>query len=383
MMKQRSFFYFLAVSAVVLLLTGIGGCNWLARKSADSAPEWERDNSRGCYVHTETGTSYGVFTSKSRPHRRTAAIALGNKPAKTSLLANTGLDYRRDIQPWLGNEITVAVSSIDIDHDVENGQQTGYLMALATVNPAKSREFLELLFSKRAIAGTALVSEQYKGVKLIYDKQNPQDQSTAKSEGKLSGAVVGDRFVLLANDPKVLKDAINNVQAPGLNLTNSSQYQQALTLLPRRIGVTFLNLPSLAMWRGLQLAQTYQSQIVALELKPQGLLVETSLLSAAKIQENLLSAPDLSQPVGALQYIPSETGFSISGSDLSRYKKLADYPTISRLVNQPLADLQTRWGIDLPRDILAGCKANMPWECYLFQTKRLPIWFCSREIQRC
>jgi len=355
MMKQRSFFYFLAVSAVVLLLTGIGGCNWLARESpltrlqngSETTPE------AAMFIPKQAPVTVSLLVNPDRIGEQQQSRSEINQ-LKTSLLANTGLDYRRDIQPWLGNEITVAVSSIDIDHDVENGQQTGYLMALATVNPAKSREFLELLFSKRAIAGTALVSEQYKGVKLIYDKQNPQDQSTAKSEGKLSGAVVGDRFVLLANDPKVLKDAINNVQAPGLNLTNSSQYQQALTLLPpRRIGVTFLNLPSLAMWRGLQLAQTYQSQIVALELKPQGLLVETSLLSAAKIQENLLSAPDLSQPVGALQYIPSETGFSISGSDLSRYKKLADYPTISRLVNQPLADLQTRWGIDLPRDIFS------------------------------
>jgi len=52
------------------------------------------------------------------------------------LLANTGLDYRRDIQPWLG-EITLAVTTIDIDRDAQNGQP-GYLMALAT-NAARSR----------------------------------------------------------------------------------------------------------------------------------------------------------------------------------------------------------------------------------------------------
>jgi len=33
----------------------------------------------------------------------------GTKPA---LLANTGLDYQ-DIQPWLGDEITLAVTTID------------------------------------------------------------------------------------------------------------------------------------------------------------------------------------------------------------------------------------------------------------------------------
>jgi len=60
--------------------------------------------------------------------------------------------------------------------------------------------------------------------------------------------VVGDRFVLFAY-PKVLRDAINNVQAPELNLTSSS-HQQALTRLPQnRISVTFLNLPSVAVWQ--------------------------------------------------------------------------------------------------------------------------------------
>jgi len=50
---------------------------------------------------------------------------------------------------------------------------------------------------------------------------------------------------------QVLRDAINNVQAPELNLTSSSQYQQALTRLPQnRISVTFLNLPSVAVWQG-------------------------------------------------------------------------------------------------------------------------------------
>jgi len=44
------------------------------------------------------------------------------------------------------------------------------------------------------------------------DKQNTLD-SHRQSEETLSGAVVGDRFVLFANDPKVLRDAINNVQA--------------------------------------------------------------------------------------------------------------------------------------------------------------------------
>jgi len=387
MMKRRSFFHFLAVSVVMLLLTGIGGCNWLARESPLTSIEGGSQTTpdAAMFVPKQAPVTVSLLVNPDRIGERRQSRSELNK-LKTSLLANTGLDYRRDIQPWLGDEITLAVSSIDIDRDAENGRQTGYLMALATVNPAKSREFLDMLFSKRAIAGTDLVSEQYKGVKLIYDnsrpqldKQNPQDRSPAKTEGKLSGAVVGDRFVLFANDPKVIRDAINNVQAPGLSLTSSSQYQQALTLLPpHRIGVTFLNLPTLAAWRGLQPeTQTYH-QIIALELKPQGLLAETTLLSADKTQKISPPAPDLSQPVGALQYIPSDTGLSISGFDLSRLGK-ADYDGISQLVNQPLADLQARWGIDLPRDIFSWVQGEYALGLLPHSDQTAPDWVFVAE----
>jgi len=76
----------------------------------------------------------------------------------------------------------------------------------------------------------------------------------------------------------------------------------------------------------------------------------------------------LSQPVGALQHIPGAAGFSISGSDLSQLRNTnlnqlwtqvsaklsgSSYDAISRLINQPLAALQARWGIDLPQDIFS------------------------------
>ena len=366
-MKRSSFFSLLVAGVIVLLLTGIGGYYWLVRESPLTLL-------RG---GSQTTPAAAMFVSKQAPvmvsllvnpdrleplqrvvarqgERRRSRTELNQ--LKTNLLANTGLDYRQDIQPWLDDEITLAVTTVDIDRDSKNGQQPGYLMALATKDADKSREFLQLLFSKRALAGTDLAFEKYKGVQLI-------------NEGEaLSGALVGDRFVLFANHPKVLRDAINNVQAPDLGLTSSSQYQQALTLLPpARIGLTFLNVPNLLSWLGNEpQPQTYQSQIIALELNRQGLLAETVLLAAPE-QQIYPPAPALSQLVGALQYIPAETGFSISGSDLSHLENTdlnqlwtqsaqlsgSDYDAISRLVKQPLAALQARWGIDLKKDIFS------------------------------
>ncbi len=100
-------------------------------------------------------------------------------------------------------------------------------MALATTQPEKSREFINLLFSKRVLAGGNLATEEYQGVKLLYDNPPPKQEF-------LAGAAVGDKFILFANDLKVLKDAINNVQAPDLNLNSSGQYQKATQQLPKK-----------------------------------------------------------------------------------------------------------------------------------------------------
>ena len=383
-MKRRSFFSFLAAGVVVLLLTGIGGYYWLVRSPLTLLRGGTQATpAAAMFVPKQAPVVVSMLVNPDRLEKLAQVVGRTRgrerivDQLKTNLLASTGLDYRQDIQPWLSDEITLAVTTPDIDRNDQNGRQPGYLMALATKDAARSREFLELLFSKRAIAGTNLAFEQYKGVKLIYDdsrspidNQKAVDPKSANEGTPLAGTVVGDHFVLFANHPKVLRDAINNIQAPDLNLTSSSLYQQAITLLPpSRIGVIFLNLPSVAAWQGLELQhKTYESQIIALELNRQGLLAETSLL-AAPDQEISPPAPKLSQPVAALQYIPSATGFSISGSDLSRLKNTdlnqlwaqvsatlsggSGDDAISRLINQPLAALEARWGIDLPQDIFS------------------------------
>ncbi len=385
-MNRRSFFSFLAAGAIVLLI-GIGSYYWLVRESPLTLLQGESQTSpaTAMFVPKQAPVMVSLLVNPdrleqlqmvARPGKRRQSRTELNQ-LKTNLLASAGLDYQQDIQPWLDDEITLAVTAVDIDRDDRNGRQPGYLMALATKDADKSREFLQLLFSKRALAGTELMSEKYKGVQLISDTSRPQageknalEPPLSKSQEKtLSGAVVGDRFVLFANHPQVLRNAINNVQAPDLNLTSSSQYQQALTQLPpSRIGMTFLNLPSVAAWLGNEpQPQTYESQIIALELNRQGLLAETTLL-AAPDGDISPPAPALSQLVGALQHIPTSTGFSISGSDLSRLGNTdlnqlwtqvsaqlssSGYDAISRLVKQPLAALQARWGIDLPKDIFS------------------------------
>jgi hypothetical protein len=279
------------------------------------------------------------------------------------LLASSNIDYQQDIKPWLSNEITLAVTSIDIDRDPDNGLQTGYLMALETAKPDKSREFLELLFTKRAFSGNDLGIERYKGVKVISDNQ--EYSSIQKSQNSLAGAVVNN-FVLLANHPQVIKEAINNLQAPNLNLISSPEYEKATQQISKKaVAVTFLNLPMLGKWQGLELAEsTYHSQILSLVLNPQGLLTESAFLTNS--ENTPLSLPK-SQPVSALKYIPESTALAISGVNLSNLgnsnlAKLWKQVTAtiygssedgtSRWL-QPLLEIQKNLGLNFSEDIFS------------------------------
>lgn len=357
-MRQRSFLSFLAVGVAVLLLIGITGCN-KSPLSLVSGARTTREPSAAMFVLRQAPVMVSMLVNPDHLPTLPPNIDLSN--IKTSLLANTGIDYQKDIQPWLGNEITLAVTTLDIDRDPENGRQPGYLMALATNKPEKSREFVDLFFSKQVLAGSNLAVEQYKGVKLIYN--NPPETAPQKIQNRLAGAVVGDRFVLFANEPKVLREAINNVQVPDLNLTSSSKYQQATKQLPKSaVAMAFLNLPQVSQWQGLDLPEPiYDSQILSLVLNPKGLLTETTFIA----KEDLPLSEQLSKPVGALQYIPASVGLVVSGSDLSNLGKsnLAQLwqqvtaaisgsgdDVASRLL-QPLADVQKRWDLNWKDDI--------------------------------
>jgi hypothetical protein len=350
---------FLIAGIITLMLVCVAKFSWFSGKSPVSL------------VVRNSQPAAAIFVSKSSP----AMVSLLVNPdglqtiaakgefsrLKNSLLTKNNIDYSNDLKPWLGDEITLAATTIDIDRDPDNGLQTGYLMALATTKPEKSREFLELLFSNRAFSGTNLGIERYKGVKVISD--NSEYAPDLKNQNSLAGAVVNN-FVLLANHPQVIKEAINNLQAPDLNLISSLEYQKAAQQISKNaVAVTFLNLPEIGKWQGLELAEsTYNSQILSFVLNSQGLLTESTFLTNSPVVPSSLP---LSQSVGALQYIPESTALAIAGTNLNKLgnsdiAKLWKQVTasiygsseegISRLL-QPFVKIQNNWNLNFSEDI--------------------------------
>ncbi|MEH2308701.1 DUF3352 domain-containing protein [Nostoc sp.] len=377
MNRQRSFIGFIVAGAIALLIV-IASFYWFFTKSPANLIASTSEPGAAIFVSKLSPAMVSLLTNPDRLQALEREEELSK--LKTSLFAKSGIDYKQDVQPWLGNEITLAITTLDIDRDPENGQQPGYLLALATKQPEKSREFVELLFSKRALSGATLAVEEYKGVKLIYDNSQPE-------KDLLAGAVVGEGFVLFANDPKVLKDAINNVQAPDLNLTSSPEYQKATKELPKGgLAVAFLNLPVVAKWQGLELSeQLYNSEIISLVLNPKGLLAETTFLTSSEI---LTPSAPLSKPVGALRYVPASVGLAISGSNLSNLAESdlaklwrqatatiygSGQDVVSRLA-KPLVDVQKRWGINLPEDIFSWVQGEYAIALLPEKEQTTPHW---------
>lgn len=280
---------------------------------------------------------------------------------KESILRPFSLSYRRDIQSWLGEEMTLAITDLDFDRTPQNGVQPGYLLAVTTSHPQEAKEFLQFYFAQQAISSQfELKFEAYQGVNLIH--QIPKNRNI--NTPHLSSAVVGN-FVLFANHQKVIRSAINNVQAIDLNLNNSHDYQNAVkTFRNPHIATAFINLPSLSAWIGQKAIPESpnidQMLTLGLAVKRQGISAEIALLG---VQGKENQPPTLSQPVTALKYLPADSLMIASGLNLKQFWQdietgLNPQSPLSQLIHQTVKSIEKPFKINLSESIFSWVKGE-------------------------
>jgi hypothetical protein len=382
-MKLRSFFSFLIAGVLALLALSAGGFYWLTTKTPLNllAGGPTTTPAAAVFVSKEVPLLASMLVNPDRlealrqvfasPEERSRSHAEFEQ-IKKSLLANTDLDYSRDIQPWIGDEITLAVTTPDFDRDRSNGQQTGFLLAVSSQNADRSQLFLTSYWQKQSRADKTVQSELYKGVQLNYKKLpiakqkaapilpfNPLSMPNSTLPSSFATAAIRGRsasgknlnFVLFSHSTNILRDAINNLEAANLNLSNSPNYQKAFQQLNQgRIALAFVNLPQPTTEQNLQVSPN--SLAVAVGVNRRGLLAQTALVTS---RENTAS-PTLSEPVPALQYIPSASPFAVASTDLRNFwanlsSVVSVNAEVSKLVDRTIADIQQNWGVNLPQDI--------------------------------
>lgn len=188
------------------------------------------------------------------PEQQQASLA-DVQQLKQNLSDRTGLDYDRDIQPWIGNEVTVALTEQDLDLAASNGDQPGYVavMEIAGDRTRQAREFLQIFWQRQTLAGAPPTIEQVSGVRVLYSQPGNSAKApftgartgartTAKTGGLTTAtALVGDQFVMFANDVRVLRRSIRSAQT-ATNLAQNKQYRQAVSQLDEsRLGLAYVN----------------------------------------------------------------------------------------------------------------------------------------------
>ncbi|MEG4423097.1 DUF3352 domain-containing protein [Microcoleus sp. D3_18_C1] len=382
-MKLRSFFSFLIAGVLALLGLSAGGFYWLTTHTPLNllAGGPTTTPAAAVFVSKQAPLLASMLVNPDRlealrqvfatPEERSRSHAEFEQ-IKKSFLGNTGLDYSRDIQPWIGDEITLAVTTPDFDGDSSNGQQAGFLLAVSSQKVDRSQKFLDSYWRQQSRGDKTVQSEIYKGVRINY-KQAPKSQKksaslspfnpfslpTSKLPSSFATAAIGGNFnsgnnqsfVLFSNSPIVIRDAINNLETANLNLNNTPEYQKALQQLTQgRIALAFVNLPQSATEQNPQVS--LNSLAVAVGVNRRGLLAQTALVTS---RENTAS-PTLSEPVQALQYIPSASPFAVASTDLRNFwadlsLAVSTNPEVSNLVDRTLGDIQQLWGVNLPQDI--------------------------------
>ena len=382
-MKLRSFFSFLIAGVLALLGLSAGGFYWLTTHTPLNllAGGPTTTPAAAVFVSKQTPLLASMLVNPDRlealrqvfatPEERSRSHAEFEQ-IKKSLLANTGLDYTRDIEPWLGDEITLAVIDTDFDGDSNNGKQSGFLLAVSSKNVDRSQQFLDSYWRKQSRAPKTVQSEIYKGVQINYKQVPIANKKTSPispfnpfslpkttlppsfATAAISGSADSGNnpsFVLFANSPNVIRDAVNNVEAANLNLNNSPNYQKAFGQLTQgRIALAFVNLPQSQTEQNPQVS--LNSLAVAVGVNRRGLLAQTALVTS---RENTAS-PTLSEPVKALQYIPSASPFAVASTDLRNFwadlsSAVSTNAEVSKLVDRTFGDIQQVWGVNLQQDI--------------------------------
>jgi hypothetical protein len=290
-----------------------------------------------------------------------------------------GWDYDTNVRPWLGEEVSFAVTTSDLDHNADNGLQAGYLAVLTCRDVAAAQEALHLLWQQRAAAGRNLVFKSISGISVIYDQPLSDTPFPGLSSislkrsapATLASAIIGQQYVLLANDPAVLQQALATYQAPDVSLAQAANYRDSIrSLPPERIGWLYANLPNTFTWLGLDATaspplstegQAASFVFTSFRAFPEGLLGDTAI-AAAPGQSLPSRQPTAFPATAAIRWLPPETLFATAGSNLSEVIQdlghtIGGYTLTQRVLEGLLESLALPTAT-LPDDLVSSLKGD-------------------------
>lgn len=256
------------------------------------------------------------------------------------IISANGYRFKSDIQPWLGDQVTLAF--LPKSADGEGAADLVLVMPIADM--AKAQEILS-----EPQDGVTWVGRDYKGIGI-------QSIKTAKGEAYES-AVLGSQWLVLASSAKGIESVIDSFEGDA-SMLNNDAYRQAFGHLTMSSAVAqlYINAPVAAgVLAGSDTLPGINGLVAAANFLPNGLDIEASTWLGPEDQpvyRDMVNAPAM-----APQRLPNSTVLMASTSSIGPlWQALKDADQLNALLpvsSESLAKgLRAQTGLDIENDIL-------------------------------
>ncbi len=229
------------------------------------------------------------------------------------LLTANGFDYQKDIQPWVGAEVTVAFLGNPPPFNAPPGSNAQPAIAVLPIrDPAKAKQILEAPRS-----GSPLSDRNYKGFQIKEKKGG--------AGGGFSATVLNGQYLVVTTDPKTTDQAIDSfVAKTTLSATPGYTTAFAQVKTPQPFGKVYVNVPAAAALSAANAGKPpaategkpqTQGLAATVALQPGGIRIQgVSWLKpntgALTVQNNAKLMPSR---------LPAETILMVSGGNLQQF----------------------------------------------------------------
>jgi hypothetical protein len=282
---------------------------------------------------------------------------------RSRFLTNNGYDFQKDISPWVGNEVTIAILAPDMKKNAPTDgsgatKEQSMVMVLPIKNPQTAKT---ILAQPKMLKGGKLVDRTYQGIAI--------KQTEGQSKENFSAAVLDERFLVITDNPKATERAIDAYKNKTTLATTggfADNFPKIANSQP--FAQFYVNVPIAAKIAAASPNRPLPAQVLAQLQNNQGLAGTISLESegirlkgVSWLNPNSQRTLAVENNAGGMQNrLPAETLMMLSGGNLKRL--WADYVLTSH--SNPVSPVPpealrsgvkslTNNELDLDRDLLS------------------------------
>ncbi|MCF2145499.1 DUF3352 domain-containing protein [Desmonostoc muscorum LEGE 12446] len=376
MKKNKKPSLVLALSSAGLLITAGSAAYWLLTQRQ---PSW---NDLLVGANIIPGDALFAVSLTTDPQQWQKLREFGTKETQAELdknlvqlrdrfLTNNGYDFQKDIAPWVGNNVTIAILApttasksvpkpVTTDEDVTGDQQS-----MVMVLPIKNPEIAKNIFAQpKTLKQGKWVDRTYQGIAIKQNQGQPGEN--------FSAALLDGRFLVITDSPKATERAIDAYKNQ-TSLATTGGFAENLPKIANNqpFAQFYVNVPTAAKIAAASPNRPLPAQVLAQLQNNQGLAATMTLepegirlKGVSWLNPNSQRVLAVENKAGKMQSrVPAETLMMLSGGNLQRL--WGEYVLTSQgNPLSPIAPEQLRGGVksltdlDLDKDLLSWMKGE-------------------------